>query len=61
MDIEVRNLISEAAFHGITRKAITERAGIAPTSFTNWRTKSPNLGTLKKAEKALQELIADIR
>ena len=61
MDIEVRNLLSQAAFHGITRKAIADKAGISANSFSNWRTKSPNLATLKKASQALEDLIGDIR
>jgi hypothetical protein len=58
MQIEVREILALAAYNGITRKAIVERAGIAPTSFTNWKTKSPNLKTLNKARNALDDLIA---
>lgn len=61
MDIEVRELLARAAFNGITRKAIADKAGISANSFSNWRTKSPNLGTLKKAKAALDDLIGDIR
>lgn len=59
MEVQVRELLSRAAFHGITRKAIVEKAGIAVTSFTNWKYKSPRLSTLNKASIALDELIAE--
>lgn len=59
MDFEVRQLLSQAAFHGITRKEIATRAGISANSFTNWKYKSPNLGTLKKAIRALDDIIAE--
>jgi len=57
MQIEVRELLAKAAYNGITRKAIAERAKIAPSSFTNWRNKSPRLDTLNKAAQALDEII----
>lgn len=59
MEVQVRELLSKAAYHGITRKAIVEKAGIAITSFTNWRSKSPRLSTLNKASIALDELIKE--
>lgn len=59
MEVQVRELLSKAAYHGITRKAIVEKAGIAITSFTNWRNKSPRLSTLNKASIALDELIKE--
>lgn len=57
MDIQVRELLAEAAYHGITRREIAERAQIASTSFSNWKVKSPRLSTLNKAKQALQEII----
>jgi hypothetical protein len=60
MDIQVRHILSKAAFHGITRDAITKRAAIAPSSFTNWKTKNPNITTLNKAIVALDEIIAEL-
>lgn len=58
MHVKVKELLAKAAYNGITRKAISARAGIAPSSFTNWRNKNPRLDTLDKAEKALNDLIA---
>lgn len=57
MHDQVKELLAWAAYNGITRKAISEKAGIAASSFTNWRTKSPRLDTLDKASKALDELV----
>ena len=57
MHVQVRELLAKAAYNGITRKAIAERAKIAPSSFTNWRNKSPRLDTLNKAAQALDEII----
>lgn len=59
MHVKVKELLAKAAYNGITRKAISARAGIAPSSFTNWRNKNPRLDTLDKAEKALEELIEE--
>lgn len=57
MHVQVRELLAKAAYNGITRSAIAARAKIAPTTFTNWKTKSPRLDTFDKAKKALDELI----
>lgn len=59
MDFEVRQLLSQAAFHGITRKEIATRAGISANSFTNWKYKSPKPRTLNKAMKALDDIISE--
>lgn len=59
MHVKVKELLALAAYNGITRKEIAEKAGIASSTFTNWKTKTPRLDTLDKAEKALQELIEE--
>jgi len=59
MEVQVRELLSKAAYYGITRKAIVEKAGIAITSFTNWRNKSPRISTFNRASAALDQLIAE--
>lgn len=59
MDIQVRELLAKAAYHGITRKDIAIRAGIALTSLSNWKEKSPRLSNLNKAINALEELIVE--
>lgn len=58
MHVKVRELLAKAAYHGITRRAIAKRAGMGPTTFTAWRTSTPRLDTLDRAEQALNELIA---
>lgn len=58
MHIKVKELLAKAAYHGITRKEIATHAGLAVTTFTNWRTSSPRLDTLDRANQALDELIA---
>ena len=57
MHVQVRELLAKAAYHGITRTAIAKKANIAPTTFTNWKTKSPRMDTFDKASKALDKLI----
>lgn len=57
MHIKVRELLAQAAFHGITRKAIAKQGGLAVTTFTNWRKATPRLDTLERAQQALDELI----
>lgn len=58
MHIQVRELLAKAAYNGVTRSAIARRAKLAPTTFTNWKTRNPRIDTLDKAKKALDELIA---
>ena len=58
MHIQVRELLAKAAYNGITRRAIVAKANLAPTTFTNWKTRNPRIDTLDKAKKALDELIA---
>lgn len=57
MHVHVRELLARAAYNGITRKQIAEKAGIAQTTFTKWKSNTPRLDTLAKANKALDELV----
>jgi transposase len=58
MHIKVRELLAKAAYHGITRREIAKKAGLAITTFTNWKHCSPRLESLDRATKALDQLIA---
>jgi hypothetical protein len=57
MHIKVRELLAQAAFHGITRRDIAKQGGLAVTTFTNWRKATPRLDTLERAQAALDQLI----
>lgn len=59
MHTRVRELLGMAAYWGITRRAIAKKAGIAETTFTNWRNNCPRLTTLERAEAALEKLIEE--
>lgn len=59
MEVQVRELLSKAAYHGITRKDIVEKAGIAIASFSNWRNTKPRAATFDRAKVALDQLIAE--
>ena len=59
MHTRVRELLGVAAYWGITRRAIAKKAGIAETTFTNWRNNCPRLTTLEQAERALEQLIEE--
>ena len=59
MHTRVRELLGMAGYWGITRRDIAKKAGIAETTFTNWRTGVPRLTTLEQAEAALEKLIEE--
>lgn len=58
MHVKVRELLAKAAYHGITRRAIAQQAGLAVTTFTNWKKSAPRIDSLDRATKALDQLIA---
>lgn len=37
MHIKVRELLAKAAYHGITRREIADRAGMGQATFTTWK------------------------